>query len=266
MSDILPPNSFYVVSFPRSGNTWLINCLTMLLDGVRGEAYTPFKLYTELHGEVEEGFHFWCEPRQSPNQPICIKSHDDLDRFRSRHAQGPIIYIARDARDCLLSYYFFKQAYAGGEELGTEHIQGTSVLVSRGGTEPVFNRQAFADFIRSEAENWVSHISSAKKTRGICYLTYEELKVNFIPTLTRVTDYLQLPVRQSCNEVQKVYDTGFGKIFAGNKRDFFRQGRSGDWKNWFDKEHAILLNQLIGRELIQHGFEQNPLWADTFNP
>src|SRR5882757_7481413 len=99
MAALLPPNSFYVVSYPRSGNTWLINCLTMLLDGVRGEAYTPFKLYTELHGSPAEGFHFWCEPRQRPDQPICVKSHDDLQAFRERHPPAPVIYIARDPRD-----------------------------------------------------------------------------------------------------------------------------------------------------------------------
>ena len=74
MSAPLPPNSFYLVSYPRSGNTWLINCLTMLFDGVAAEAYTAYKHYTEHHGSADQGFYFWCAPRTRPDPPITLVS------------------------------------------------------------------------------------------------------------------------------------------------------------------------------------------------
>lgn len=266
MSAPLPPNSFYVVSYPRSGNTWLINCLTMLLDGVRGEAYTPFKLYTELHGSPESGFHFWCEPRCRPDQPVCIKSHDDLDTFRRRHPPGPVIYIARDARDSLLSYYFFQQAYAKGEELGTRRIQGTEVLTSRGGADPVFDADDFSVFLRREAPVWAAHVASARGAEGVCFLTYEDLMRDFEPSLRRALAHLGLAPVRSYAETGKVYHTGFGAVFTGNNRDFFRRGQVGDWKNWYLPAHAALLDGLIGPVLREMGFEPDPGWAARHTP
>ena len=261
MAAILPLNSFYVVSYPRSGNTWLINCLTMLLDGVRGEAYTPFKLYTELHGSPADGFHFWCEPRQRPDQPICVKSHDDMIAFRQRHPPGPVIYIARDARDSLLSYYFFRQAYAQGEELGTKRIQGTEVLTSRGSAPPTFDGEEFMHFLRHEAPAWAAHVASARGPADICFLTYENLMRDFEPSLRRALAHIhQAPVR-SYEETRQVYHTGFGAVFAGNNRDFFRRGQIGDWKNWYEPAHARLLDELVGPELLALGFESDPAWA-----
>lgn len=262
MPSPLPPNSYYVISYPRSGNTWLINCLTLLLDGVRGEAYTPFKLYTELHGTPGPDFHFWCEPRQRPDQPVCIKSHDDWNAFQARHPAAPVVYIARDGRDSLLSYYFFQQAYAQGEQLETKKIAGTGVLISRGANEPSFDAAGFSRFLRAEAPAWAAHVRSGRDAGGrLCYLTYEELMQDFEGTLARVAAHLGLPLARSYAEAAKVYHAGFGAVFSGNNRDFFRRGKIGDWKNWFQPEHALLLEELIGRELREFGFESDPNWA-----
>ncbi len=257
----LPPNSFYVVSYPRSGNTWLINCLTLATEGVRGEAYTPFQLYTELHGSPDAGFHFWCEPRQRPDQPICIKSHDDLVAFRRRHPPAPVVYIARDARDCLVSYYFFRQAYAKAEVLDNQHIHGHQVLISRGGSEPVFDRDEFTAFLRVEAPAWAAHVESARRDPAVCFLTYEELMRTFDATLGRALAHTGIAPRRTLEEVRQVYHTGFGAVFTGNNRDFFRKGKIGDWRNWFEADHARLVDELIGRELAAGGFESDPQWA-----
>jgi len=266
MSSLLPRNAFYVVSYPRSGNTWLINCLTMLLDGVRGEAYTPFKLYTELHGSPDQGFHFWCEPRQRADQPICVKSHDDLPAFRRRHPPGAVVYIARDARDSLLSYYFFRQAYAKAEELETKRIHGTEVLISRGASEPVFNPRDFTEFLRQEAPAWAAHVASAKQDGDLCFLTYEELMRDFERCLQQALAHIRQEAVQSYAETKKVYHTGFGAVFAGNNRDFFRRGQVGDWRNWYEPAHARLVDELIGPDLLALGFEQDPAWAAHYRP
>jgi hypothetical protein len=268
MAAVLPPHSFYVVSYPRSGNTWLINCLTMLLDAVRGQSYTPFKLYTELHGNPDPGFHFWCEPRQRPDQPICVKSHDNLPAFRLRHPPSPIVYIARDARDCLLSYYFFQQAFpsAEKEELSNLHIHGTDILISRGGCDPVFRPDDFSDFIRQEAPIWAAHVTSARQSNDVYFVTYEGLTMDFESSLRGVVDYLKLPIVRSYADTQNVYHAGFKAVFSGNNRDFFRSGRIGDWKNWYDPRHARLLDDLIGKDLLDLGFEQDPEWAANYTP
>ncbi len=268
MPTALPPNSFYLVSYPRSGNTWLINCLTMLLDGVAGEAYTAYKLYSEHHGEAADGFYFWCQPRTRPDQSVCVKSHEALPLFRKRHPAGPVVYVARDARDSLLSYYFFQQAYPTieAEKLSFTQIKGQEVFLSHGGRDPVFNADEFARFLRAEAPLWAAHVRDARADRSVCFVTYEELKHQFIPTLTRIGDYLRLPLVKTYAEVEGVYNSGFKKMFSGNNRDFFRRGEIGDWRNWFTRDHARLVEELIGPELRALGFEADPAWAQRYVP
>ncbi|MBX3750704.1 MAG: sulfotransferase domain-containing protein [Opitutaceae bacterium] len=263
MAEVLPPNTFYVVSYPRSGNTWLINCLVMQLDGVRGEDF-PYQLNTEAHGSPESGFQFWCEPRRRPDQPICLKSHDAIPLFRQRHPPAPIVYIARDPRDSLLSYYFFQQAYPSltKEEISTTQIHGTQVILSRGSHDPVFRPDEFADFLRRETPAWVQHVTTAHTDRDLAFLTYEELTRDFAGTLRRATDHVRIPVIRTSEEVAKVYHTGFGAVFSGNNRDFFRRGQIGDWKNWYDPAHARIVAELAGRTLFDLAFETDPGWAD----
>ena len=265
MSSLLPRNAFYVVSYPRSGNTWLINCLTMLLDGVRGEAFTPFRLYTELHGSPDRGFHFWCEPRQRSDQPICVKSHDDLPAFRRRHPPGAVVYIARDARDSLLSDYFFRQAYARAEELDTQRIHGTEILISRGASEPVFNPQRFTEFLRQEAPRLGGprQVRQAGRRPLLPHLRRTDAEFRTQPAALA---HIGQEAVQSHEETKKVYHTGFGAVFTGNNRDFFRRGQVGDWKNWYEPAHARLLDELIGPDLLAQGFEQDPAWAASFRP
>ena len=268
MSPVLPPNSFYLVSYPRSGNTWLINCLSMLLDGVKGEAYTQEKTYTEHHGELGPDFNFRCEPRRRPDQPICIKSHDDLVTFATRHPPGPIVYIARDARDCLLSFYFFQQAYPtlNAEVVSYTRIAGQEVLISRGGVDPVFEDESFANFLRREAPLWLAHVESARRDASVCFTSYEQMKSGFHPTLARIAAFLKIPCACPSAEVEKVYHTGFAQVFTGSTRDFFRRGQVGDWKNWYSLDHARVVDDLIGPGLLELGFERDPEWARHYTP
>ncbi len=260
----LPPNAFYLLSYPRSGNTWLLNSLTLLFDCVGGEAYTQDKLYTEHHGELGEPFNFRCAPRRSPDQPICIKSHADMAAYRQGFPPGPVVYVCRDGRDALLSYYFFCQAYPTlhAEQVSVTSIHGTEVQLSRGGCDPVFRADEFADFLRREAPIWASHVRQARQDPGISFVTYEALKADYIGSLNRIIAYLGLPVAKSCAEVEKVYCSGFSKVFSGNTRDYFRRGQVGDWKNWYQPDDVRLLDQLIGRELQELGFETDSKWAD----
>ena len=264
----LPPNSFYLLSYPRSGNTWLLSSLGMLFNCVAGEAYTQNQQFPERHGELGPDFNFRCEPRQRPDQPICIKSHDDMVVFRKQYPPAPVVYLARDARDCLLSFYFFRQAYPTlhAEKLSTTLIHGTPVQLSRGSFDPAFRAEDFADFLRLEAPLWAAHVSEARQNPSVCFVTYEELKANFVPTLNRIAGFLQLPVAQPASEVDKIYHSGFAKVFSGDSRDFFRRGQVGDWKNWYQPAHVRLLDSLVGREMRDLGFESDPHWASHYTP
>ena len=175
-----------------------------------------------------------------------------MEAFRRRHPPGAVIYIARDARDSLLSYYFFRQAYAKAEELETQKINGTEVLISRGGAEPVFQPDDFSAFLRAEAPAWAAHVASARRDGDLCFLTYEELMRNFEPSLARALAHRGRPRSRSYEETNRVYHTGFGAVFAGNNpATSSAAARLATGKTGIVRRMLGWLDQLIGPELLR---------------
>jgi hypothetical protein len=86
----------YLVSFPRSGNTWL-RC--MLASLVHDRELTPELVETtvpDVHKSRRRG------TLQPPTRPLAIKSHSPYIKIPSK-----VIYVVRDGRDALISYYHY---------------------------------------------------------------------------------------------------------------------------------------------------------------
>lgn len=90
------PDDTFIVSYPRSGNTWTRFLVANLL---HPEAAVTFdnieQIVPDMHAQSKRFFHSLSRPR-------VIKSHEYFDpRYRR------VIYITRDPRDIVLSGYEF---------------------------------------------------------------------------------------------------------------------------------------------------------------
>src|SRR5438874_11952371 len=94
------PDDTFIVSYPRSGNTWI-----------------RFLIANLLHPEIEVGFAnidtfvpdtaaLSSRALKRTPRPRVLKSHQYFD-----HRYPKVIYIVRDARDVALSYYQFHRKY-----------------------------------------------------------------------------------------------------------------------------------------------------------
>ncbi|MBE9191039.1 sulfotransferase domain-containing protein [Gloeocapsopsis crepidinum LEGE 06123] len=87
----------YLISFPRSGNTWLRRLLTALIHQKRGGWRLTESTVPDVHK-------YKLEKKRKPSiKPLIVKSHTPFVDIPAK-----VIYVVRDGRDALLSYYYLQ--------------------------------------------------------------------------------------------------------------------------------------------------------------
>jgi len=217
------PDDVFLVSYPKSGNTWLRFILAYLKNGTS----TTINFH-QLENIVPDVY-VSKDIIDTQKSGRIIKTHDIFFEGYPR-----VIYIHRDYRDALISYYYFVLAY--------KFFDGT-----------------FSEFIRSNIVlrhgSWKQHIKAMKKYKQenpdkILVLSYESLLNNFDKSVESINrfcgfkkevDLNKLKEKTSFSELKKI-ENKFGSRFMSNtKQNFVREGKSGGWKEFYSKEDLDFL-------------------------
>ncbi len=160
----------FLVSFPRSGNTWTRFLVCNLMD-----PDDPVS-FAQLESRIPEIYHVTDRSLRAFPRPRIIKSHECFDpRYKK------VIYIVRDPRDVLISYYEF--------QLKRRVISDTCSL-----------EEFLPRFMKSEIEpktgSWRDHVVSWAATRGgqknFLLLRYEDMLADTQKETTKIASFLGL--------------------------------------------------------------------------
>lgn len=259
----LTPSGFYLFSYPRSGSNWLFNALAYLLGAIKAEARMGAELYPHAYGEAGPST-FWIQAAAEwrGDCPILIKSHDSLETADAIYPAGKKMYLLRDGRDALLSYYFFQRAFVMNPTNKTVFPVGSEGqdLSAVSGNDVRFHPAEYAGFLRSHAPAWAKHARTWTVAPGVLQLRYETLLGDFEGELARIAAFVDLPHVRSVREVRQEYVENARKLFTGDNHCVHRKGAAGDWRNYAgDGIHAILKEEL-GDALIALGYEADMEW------
>ena len=161
----------YLVSFPKSGNTWL-----------RFLVANAFKQHLQIQQEVN----FFSIHDIIPDVQISRNIRDvgifgqsDLPRIIKSHSRfNPnyhrVILLVRDPRDALVSYYYFLRNYGG---LPEEYKISEFIRSDRFG----------ADVWSLHTQSWLSRASS---NQNVQVILYEDLVASTAEVLSRVVEMI----------------------------------------------------------------------------
>lgn len=240
----LKSNDIILVSFPKSGNTWVRFFLCNLIS------------IAEWNGRVVD---FCAVDSTMPAFGIhnLLKSwhHSIIPRFVKTHRRhSPIfngkrsILVVRDPRDTMVSYFRFETARKRPRFIGD-----------------------FSAFIRHKKFGlpaWLSHFNSWLSKADIV-ISYEKLRNDDVREFGRMLDGVGVHISnelikeaavrakfEQVREIEQKYGLSKPNLFKADY-NFVRQGKTGNWRDYFSEENIVYyktLSKLFTADLDKFGY------------
>ncbi len=241
MSLNIRPEDVFLISYPRSGNTWVRFMLANLL---KPDSETID--FHNIHDYIpEEGRN--NDIINTLSSPRIIKTHSTYKANYSR-----VIYLVRDGRDVYVSYYHYRLK---------KLPEGCS----------------FSEFLRMEDHSpslWGDHVESwlnhQEQLSGILIVHYENLLSNPNAELKRMVDFIGIQATEEeiiqavhasrFDNMRKIDQTKGRKYNLTGTDEFIRKGIKGDWQEQFTRDDIEFFNKREGKILIDLGYEESFEW------
>jgi Sulfotransferase domain len=217
------PDDTFVVSYPRSGNTWTRFLIANLVHPAKNVSFSNIEqLIPDTSSQSNLAL------KRTP-RPRIIKTHEYFD-----HRYPKTIYIVRDPRDVALSYYDFQRKY--------RQIEDNHPL-ERYVDDFVFGRLNSAGW-GTWSENVASWLFTRGHRRDFLLLRYEEMMHDTVAQLERIASFLRIEADSArlqravelssadrMRELEKL-EAGQWVATRGRRQDipFVRVAKAGGWR------------------------------------
>lgn len=166
------PDDTFVVSYPRSGNTWTRFLIANLVHPDKDVSFANIeKLIPDTSSQSNRAL-------KTTPRPRIIKTHEYFD-----HRYPKTIYIVRDPRDVVLSYYDFQRKYMQIddayplEQYVDDFVNGKLISIGWG----------------TWGENVASWIYTRGKRNNFLLMRYEDMMKDTVRELARISEFLDIP-------------------------------------------------------------------------
>ena len=241
------PDDTFLVSFPRSGNTWTRFLVCNLIDPDH-----PVN-FAELESRIPEIYFVPDRVLRMFPRPRVIKSHECFDpRYRK------VIYIVRDPRDVLISYYEFQlKRRVISDDCSLEEFL------------PRFMESAIEPKIGSWRDHVVSWIATRGGQENFLLLRYEEMLANTPNEAAKISAFLGVDTSaertaravelSSADRMRKLEKEQADQWSATKKtrrdKPFVRKAVSGDWKTRLPESCVAKIEKAWGDVMSSVGYE-----------
>jgi hypothetical protein len=234
----------YVTGYPKSGTTWVCQ---LTADYLRlpfpQDSLFPMAFKAVVHGHTT---------------------------VRRSYPRG--LYVVRDGRDALTSFYFHTAREMDGNTPLRAHRRAFPNLKDKNDV-----RANIGDFIRVNMErplsascHWGEHVKSFGRVNNpnMALVKYEDLigpnkHDAFAAAMTVLDGKPADPDRVAATLTKYSFERITGRKAGQEARDeFLRKGQSGDWINHFTREAAEIFNRYAGDSLIDLGYERDQSWVE----
>jgi len=223
------PEDVFIVGYPKSGHTWLKFMLADFLFGVDPAACSD-ALADVLVPDLDSN-RFYRRVRE----PMVFKTH-----ARPQPALRRVIYLLRDGRDVLVSYYHhLKRRPQGGPEWAD---------LARGQGDQLYGAW------HEHVEAWLANPHAA----DFLLVRYEELLADGVGQLRLITDFLGQPADEI--RLAGVLERSRFDRLAQREQEtasgarFFRRGQAGSHRDELDPDTRRIFEEMAGPTLRRGGY------------
>lgn len=225
------PDDIFIVSYPKSGNTWLRFLIGNLI-------YPDEPInFANIETKVPDIYRNSDTELRVLPRPRILKSHECFDPRYNK-----VIYIVRDPRDVAVSYYYY-------------HLKQRWI-------EDRFDKDRFIrQFVAGDLKygSWAQHVSSwlrgAQGTPNFLFLHYESLLAQPEFEVEKITRFLNIRItKRNLNRVIELSSADHmrrlekaqadvWKTIKDSRREipFVRSARSGNWMSELSVHSARLI-------------------------
>lgn len=223
------PDDIWLVSYPKSGNTWLRFIIANYLTNNQCNLKSVNRIVPDIHYNANNCLKI--------ERPRFIKSHLPFTPDYKK-----VVYLVRDGRDVAVSYYFHLMKFRN-----------------------IPKSTEFADFVKKFNQGSVGHFSSWSnhvnswldhQPEQFMLVKYEDLKTDIVAQMTQILDFAGITIDDfklksaieashfdQMKSLEQKQQHEF-KALANSDTDipFMRSGKAGEWEKFFnDNLHTNFL-------------------------
>lgn len=228
----------FIVTYPKCGTTWVQCILYLLLN--KGVPVEPGKSINDFIPHLEE---VGKDRIKDLPRPRVIKTHLPY-HLTPYSAQAKYIYIARNPKDCCVSFYHHTKGFPRHYAFLDGNFDDYFEVFVKGEVD-------FGDYF-DHILSWISR----KNDQNVLFLLYEKMKENTEQNIKRIGEFLGSPFLESCSDdhifslvlkyssidaMKRTPDTWSSRRPPGVE-NFIRRGIVGDWRNYFSEEQIQRLD------------------------
>lgn len=232
------PDDIYLVSYPKSGNTWLRFILANLLNKKEQINFTNIHQYSPEEGKT-------LTLKECANKPRFIKSHSIFSPSFPK-----IIYIARDGRDVYVSYYHYLKSSLPPDT-------------------------SFKDFLNNgpfRYGRWSDHITSwlDNCNQPFLVIKYEDMQTAPLITMRKIVNFMgieeddpniETALEKSSFKKMQTLEKKFGRGTQKTGPEvFMRKGKTGNWREYFYDEEKEIFKKKDALSLTRLQYEDTNNW------
>ena len=258
----LPNRPIAVISHERSGTHLCIDSLRLWFEQTHTRQM-PFRSTRTLFFDL----HLWIKRpttallkalRSSRHRPI-LKLHFRVglpglpEEFRAFYGelleQTDKVYVVRDGRDALVSYFLFRQKFDNGTSDFAEYL-----------------RQPLHPEGQPVARYWSEHVDEWLKVPGIRIVRFEALRGDYAKTVTELGKDLRLTRTRAPTERiepdRARWVRAIKRAFGAQRSTAVLPGKGdvGRWGDFFSESDKELFKREAGSTLLRLGYEATPSW------